>query len=309
MSIDDKTDSNELQALFDSIAGASREETAIPEAMIVSTPEAAATETPVAAPVASSAVYVEEAGEASDDELQVLFDTVYAHEHHSDQPTANENSAVSENQQVFSSLEHPAEEPKDMFQQVGQMTRRLHQMLHELGYDDVLHKAAATTIPNTKARLQYITDMTEQAAEKVLAATEVASPLVETIATESKQLHERWSSVFQSQVSADVFRQLALDTKEYLEKTQERSDIARAQLLDIMMAQDFQDLTGQVIKKVIDLAQELESHLLLFLIDNIPTEKRGEAEGLINGPVIDSSRDDIVTNQIQVDDLLESLGF
>ena len=78
-----------------------------------------------------------------------------------------------------------------------------------------------------------------------------------------------------------------------------------------MMAQDFQDLTGQVIKKVVDLAQGLEQQLLQVLLEAMPAERKTEAsESLMNGPVISAvGREDVVSNQEQVDDLLESLGF
>ena len=89
------------------------------------------------------------------------------------------------------------------------------------------------------------------------------------------------------------------------------SRATNTQLTEIMMAQDFQDLTGQVIKRVIDLAQRLESQLLEVLIESMPPERKNEsASGLLNGPVINADgRDDVVSSQEQVDDLLESLGF
>ena len=78
-----------------------------------------------------------------------------------------------------------------------------------------------------------------------------------------------------------------------------------------MMAQDFQDLTGQVIKKVVSLAQELESGLMNVLVQVMPETKRTEeVASLMNGPVVNAEgRTDIVVNQEQVDDLLDSLGF
>ncbi|MDP2056996.1 MAG: protein phosphatase CheZ, partial [Thiobacillus sp.] len=82
-------------------------------------------------------------------------------------------------------------------------------------------------------------------------------------------------------------------------------------LLDIMMAQDFQDLTGQVIRKVTDLAHGLEQQLVQLLLDYSPAEVRREANsGLLNGPQINpASKSDVVADQGQVDDLLDSLGF
>ncbi len=79
-----------------------------------------------------------------------------------------------------------------------------------------------------------------------------------------------------------------------------------------MMAQDFQDLTGQVIKRVTTVTHDLELQLLQLLVDNVPAGPRGEENSseLMNGPVVKTEgRSDIVTDQQQVDDLLESLGF
>jgi chemotaxis protein CheZ len=90
-----------------------------------------------------------------------------------------------------------------------------------------------------------------------------------------------------------------------------RTAATSEQLMEIMMAQDFQDLTGQVIKKIVDLAQSMESELLQVLIEAMPEDmKADKPEGLLNGPVVNAQgRTDVVTNQEQVDDLLESLGF
>jgi chemotaxis protein CheZ len=85
----------------------------------------------------------------------------------------------------------------------------------------------------------------------------------------------------------------------------------KQQLLDIMMAQDFQDLTGQVIRKVTELAHGLEQQLVQLLLDYAPSEvKRETGSGLLNGPQIDpQNKSDVVADQSQVDDLLDSLGF
>ncbi len=84
----------------------------------------------------------------------------------------------------------------------------------------------------------------------------------------------------------------------------------QALLTDIMMAQDFHDLTGQVIQKVLKLAADFEAQLVKLLVESTPPEKRTAQTDWMNGPVVDAKgRDDVVTSQAQVDDLLESLGF
>jgi chemotaxis protein CheZ len=117
--------------------------------------------------------------------------------------------------------------------------------------------------------------------------------------------------MFANQLSVDEFKSLATDTRSFLKDGAEKATSTRAQLNEIMMAQDFQDLTGQVIKRVVDMVQVMESQLLQVLIEVMPEDKKAAApEGLMNGPVVNSvGRDDVVTTQEQVDDLLESLGF
>ena len=202
----------------------------------------------------------------------------------------------------------PAQEV--VFQRIGHMARQLHDTIRELGYDKVLEKTV-TAIPDAKDRLAYIANLTEQAACRVLNATDIANPLLDNVDANAKRLAERWDKVYANQLGIEDFKQLAADTRQFLKgsvpgHTQEM----RAQLTEIMMAQDFQDLTGQVIKKVVSLAQDLEQGLMTVLVEVVPEERRTqEVDTLMNGPVINAEDRDVVVNQAQVDDLLESLGF
>ncbi|PWB55356.1 MAG: protein phosphatase CheZ [Nitrosomonadales bacterium] len=198
-----------------------------------------------------------------------------------------------------------------VFSSIGHMTRKLHDTLRELGYDKSLEKVAEGLIPDARDRLNYIAAMTEQAAERALSATEAAQPLQEKLESGASALAGKWDRMFGNQMSVDEFKQLVSDTRSYLHEVPAHTQATNTQLMEIMMAQDFQDLTGQVIKKIIELAQQVEAQLLQLLIDSTPAEKRGEVDaGLLNGPVVNADgRSDVVTNQQQVDDLLESLGF
>ena len=204
------------------------------------------------------------------------------------------------------------EEPQqdDMLARVGQMTRLLHDNLRGLGFDRIIAKAAHD-IPDARDRLDYVAKMTEQAAQRVLTATETASPMQEKIEAGAEDLSHGWNSLLQGAYSEAQCRALAERTVAYLETTRANASATRQQLLDIMMAQDFQDLTGQVIKKVMELAYGIEQQLVQLLVDYAPPEVRREAgSGLLNGPQIHpTGNPDVVSSQGQVDDLLESLGF
>lgn len=197
----------------------------------------------------------------------------------------------------------------DVLHRVGRLTRSLHDTLAELGYDRQLHEYASDTIPDTRERLAYVVTMTEQAASRALNAIEVAQPLQEELGQGAEQLVARWDALYRNELSVGEFKALAGQTREYLRGTPEKTRLTGEQLREIMMAQDFQDLTGQVIKRVTDCAQQMESQLLKLLVDHAPPEKRTEASSLLNGPQINGKGKDIVTSQAQVDELLESLGF
>ena len=198
-----------------------------------------------------------------------------------------------------------------LLSKVGQMTRSLHDSLRELGYDKVLEKATAQ-IPDARERMSYIASMTEKAAERALTATEIARPIQDRLSSAAAGLDGRWQALFDKKLSLEQFRQLVADTRRFLAEVPSRAEETNAQLMEIMMAQDFQDLTGQVIKRVTEVTHDLEGQLVKLLVDNVPAGHRTDvhAIGLVNGPVIKTDgRSDVVTDQKQVDDLLESLGF
>jgi chemotaxis protein CheZ len=201
----------------------------------------------------------------------------------------------------------PAPTQEALLARVGQMTRSLHDSLRGLDFDKLAARAAHD-IPDARDRLDYVARMTEQAAQKVLNATEAASPLQERIASGARSLSQQWRDALGGNAGAMA---LAAPTLAYLEQTVGDSETTRQQLMDIMMAQDFQDLTGQVIRKVTELAHGLEQQLVQLLVDYAPGDlKRETNTGLLNGPQINpNASPDIVADQTQVDDLLESLGF
>jgi chemotaxis protein CheZ len=195
--------------------------------------------------------------------------------------------------------------------ELGQLTRRLHDALRELGYDKAIAQAA-DAIPDARQRLKYIADTTEQAAVRCLDAIEAARPVQEQLSTEARSLAQQWDRLFQGQLSVEQFRALAQTTRGFLDSVPARTGATNQQLHEIMMAQDFQDLTGQVIKKIMDVAQSVEQQLLHLLVEHAPPERRQavQSAGLLNGPVTNATgRTDVVTSQAQVDELLESLGF
>jgi chemotaxis protein CheZ len=207
---------------------------------------------------------------------------------------------------------HPPDScPADkVVEQVGHLTRQLHDTLRELGWDRTI-ESAAQAIPDARQRLAYVVLKTEEAAMRCLNAIDAAKPLQAQLETEAGALATDWDKVFDGTLQADRFRELAQRTRAYLRRVPEHTGATQAQLTEIMMAQDFQDLTGQVVKKLSAMVQQLEDDLIGLLIANVSPQRREAAQsaGLLEGPVVAGGRSDVVTDQAQVDELLESLGF
>jgi chemotaxis protein CheZ len=200
----------------------------------------------------------------------------------------------------------------EVLSRIGHLTRALHENLRGLGLDKLIERAASD-IPDARDRLDYVARLSEQAAQKVLNATDEAGPLQDRIDTSAGELSAAWQKLLDGDTEGGEgdWRALAASTIEQLAQARADAAATRAHLMNIMMAQDFQDLTGQVIGRVTSIAQNLEKQLVEVLVDYAPAEIKRELDnGLLNGPQINPEGNaEVVADQGQVDDLLDSLGF
>ena len=192
----------------------------------------------------------------------------------------------------------------EVFQQLGLITRQLHDTLTQLGVMPRL-KQAADGLPDARSRLSYIAKKTGDAADKVLNLVDMAKAEQATIASETRRIAEA--------VLADPVRAVASGAvMNFVGDVEAATARIDAHLTDIMMAQDFHDLTGQVVAKVVALATDLEDSLVKLLVQAAPAEvapRVVEASDL-HGPVVNpEGRTDVVADQGEVDDLLASMGF
>jgi chemotaxis protein CheZ len=195
------------------------------------------------------------------DELQALFDSVQA---------PQQAAGVAATPTIAAAAVDPQEA---VFNGLGLLARQLHDSLRGLGVDKLLEDSARQ-IPDTRQRLAYIAQMTEQAASRVLNATDIAKPVQDELIARSQALSHRWEAMFANQLSVDEFKALAADSRAYFAETPGKLKLTNDQLLEIIMAQDFQDLTGQVIKKVVEMVQGLETQLLGLLLEAMPEQRK-----------------------------------
>ena len=153
-------------------------------------------------------------------------------------------------------------DPGDVHNKIGLLTRQLHNSLRELGYADRL-RGATEELPDAQNRLSYIARLTGEAAEKVLTLVDDAKDRQTDIVAKTKHMR-------QSMIADPVAAVAKGHIMNYLEDMEKATEIVDNQLTDIMMAQDFHDLTGQVIAKVVRLAGDLESQLVELLLQTAP---------------------------------------
>ncbi len=204
---------------------------------------------------------------------------------------------------------------RDLFQELGKLTRELHDTLNSFQIDSKLSDMAEE-IPDAKERLNHVITMTEQAADKTLSAVENTLPLSEQLVEKATRLKADWERFRSRDMNVEEFRELSKELDEFLGWLGENTPRIQSNLTEILMAQDFQDLTGQIIRRVITLVQDVENSLVdLVRITGSkmkPVEKKsaGDKDIEATGPAVPGvDKGDIVSGQDDVDDLLSSLGF
>lgn len=207
----------------------------------------------------------------------------------------------------------------ELFAEVGKLTRQLHESLKNFQIDPSLNNILVEDIPDAKKRLNHVIDMTEQAANRTMDAVESCLPIADQISQQLNQLMPRWQKLMKRDLELGEFKTLCHGIDAFLAETVTESNRLNQLLTDVLMAQDYQDLTGQILRRVIELVREVEESLIGLLtafgnsnvqvMDPKAAKRKIEANEA-EGPIIDKEgRNDVVSGQDDVDDLLSSLGF
>jgi len=208
-----------------------------------------------------------------------------------------------------------------LFQELGKLTRELHDALNGFQLDSKISSLAEHDIPDAKERLNYVITMTEQAAHRTLNAVEESLPIAEELQKRAVELHDKWARFRRKDMDVNEFRALVPEIDSFLDLTSGHATKLNSSLSDVLMAQDYQDITGQIIRRVINLVKDVEDNLVgLIRISGqrmAPAEKVAAKSGALSeelsrgiGPQVPGvDHADVVNSQDDVDDLLSSLGF
>ncbi len=224
---------------------------------------------------------------------------------------ALENGDSSQADKLIGELAEMSE--NQMFQEVGKITRRLHDSMNQFGLDERISELADKDIPDAKERLNYVIEMTDEAAHSTLTAVEELLPIAEGLNERSNNLLEQWNRFQQREMPYEEFKAVSKEIGSFFEYSASTSEVISKKLTEILMAQGFQDITGQIIRRVIQLVQDVETNMveLIRLSGGMSEgEQKTHKEPELAGPVVPTiATNDSVKNQDDVDDLLSSLGF
>ena len=203
---------------------------------------------------------------------------------------------------------------EEAFARLGSITREMHEALTVLGGNQ-LH-SIVEEVPNARDRLAYVGKMTEDAANKVITLVEAAKPQCDDLSSRGLELSQSLARMAASEdLSVERARGLLTVCGKFADGTAKFAGEQAEVLSDIMMAQDFQDLSGQIIKKVIDIITRTEMQLVQLLLDSSPQEVVTPKEEAMAAVTVDNhvlegpQTDGNALKQDDVDDLLASLGF
>ncbi|MFN1550337.1 protein phosphatase CheZ [Vibrio natriegens] len=232
-----------------------------------------------------------------------------------------ENGQQEQANMLVASLYEGVENP--MLQEIGALTRDLHDSLKQFNFDQRMTEIAQDEIPDARDRLNYVIEKTELAANKTMDAVDCCLPIADNLHEGLLQVRPQWNELMRGRIELSEFKALCHRIDKLLVQVEGDSTELRGQLTEILMAQDFQDLTGQIIRRVITLVNEVEGRLVDILTVfsvNKPEEqtqvlttsadKKNKPSSEAEGPILHPElREDAVSSQDEVDDLLSSLGF
>lgn len=201
-----------------------------------------------------------------------------------------------------------------LYQELGKLTRTLHEALTNFQLDSRLARLTEEDIPDARDRLRYVVTKTEESANRTLKAVEDSIPLAKRLGHSAGEHQQQWERFLRREMDVQEFRSLTRSLREFLASIIADSTSLSQNLSEVLMAQEYQDLTGQVIHRVIRVVQDVENGLVEMIRVCGQRPLNGDrapapAASRLEGPQIDLQKPDVMANQDEVDSLLSSLGF
>ena len=208
------------------------------------------------------------------------------------------------------------EEQASLFNEIGRLTRNLHDALGSASMSNSINNILELNMGDARDRLNYIVQKTEESANSTISAMEDILPVVDDINDSATKMQKDWKRFTKREMQADEFRQLSKEIEIYFSELETNTGKVHKQLNEVILAQGYQDLVGQVVKQITTIVEDVESGLVNIIKNSGRSEeltsqhqKAEHSKPTAHGPQVDTSAKDVMANQDEVDELLSSLGF
>lgn len=200
-----------------------------------------------------------------------------------------------------------------LFNELRKLTSDLQTALDRFTLDPRLLTLAEKEVPDARHRLDHVLKLTDEAAHRTLDLVEKSAPLAERTAREAEEIVELWRRFRARNIAVEEFQRMIERIDAFLAATRTDMDQVRGNLSEVLLAQGFQDLSGQIIRGVMKLVTELELTLtnLVRISRAGPRTAKSSSEDTRRGfgPVIPNvDNGPAVSDQEDVDALLSGLG-
>lgn len=216
-----------------------------------------------------------------------------------------------------------------LYQEIGKLTRVVHEAMKNLAEDSGLAQITTSHIPDARERLDFVLEKTADATHRTLESVERLMPMSDDLVTSAKDIKGYWGQAVRDAGGDIDFSELTRVLDAHVASLEGQAETLRHGLSEVLMAQSFQDLTGQVIRRTMELVADVEDKLIELVVktpggasgpDELSMsgaavagaasaqEQRAGEIAAPEGPAV-GKRDDVVSGQDEVDDLLSSLGF
>ena len=200
-----------------------------------------------------------------------------------------------------------------LFLDLRKLTGDLQSALQRFRVDSRLVDLAEKDVPNARLRLDHVLRLTDEAAHRTLDLVEQSGPLAERTAHGANDLIEIWKRFRERTIAVEDFQRMVSDMDTFLHAASSDMNKVRENLSEVLLAQGYQDLSGQIIRGVMQLVSELEI-ALADLVRLAQTGARGarrvsdETRRGFGPPIPGIDSGPAVSGQQDVDALLSGLG-
>jgi chemotaxis protein CheZ len=201
-----------------------------------------------------------------------------------------------------------------LFGELRKLSEDLQAALDRFTLDSRLLTLAEKEVPDARHRLDHVLKLTDEAAHRTMDLVEKSAPLAEKAAREAAEIGELWRRFRARSLEPAEFRAMVERLDAFLAATQGDMEHVRGNLSEVLLAQGFQDLSGQIIRSVMNLVAELETSLadLIRISKGDAKESTPAAETSTRGfgPAVPGiNNGTAVGHQDDVDALLSGLGM